>query len=61
MSSSHDVVRVEDRASADVAEEAFTARIQLKRDLKGLKEDHKRSEFILSICIGLFFMKIESM
>lgn len=61
MSSSHDVVRVVDRASTDVAEEAFTVRIQLKRHLKGLKEDPRRSEFILSICIGLLFMKIESM
>lgn len=54
MSSGHDVVRVEDRPSTDVAEEAFTGRIQLKRDLKGLKEDHRKSEFKLSICIGLF-------
>lgn len=47
MSSSHDVVRVKDRASTDVAEEPLTIRIQLKRDLKGWKKTHGRSEFTL--------------
>lgn len=53
MSSCHDVVRVNDGASTEVAEIALSIRVHLKRDLEGFKiEPQEVRVHVLYICHG---------